>query len=261
MVMEFNGEEYKKSSRHQKEWGGRIIAELALAKEARVLDLGCGDGVLTAQLAELVPEGRVLGIDCSQGMLATANQLEKGNLSFQLMDINDLAFENDFDLIFSNATLHWVKDHRSLLRRIYDALKPSGRIRFNFAAEGNCSHFNRIVREVMTKPCFACYFTDFQWPWFMPKVEEYERLVRTQAFTDVKVWGEEADRYFANTEEMTGWIDQPSLVPFVHRLPRDEASAFRDEVIERMIALTRQPDGRCFETFRRINVSARKPGE
>ena len=112
MPHEFNGEEYKKASTHQKEWGNKIIAEFNLRGDEHILDLGCGDGVLTAELARLVPDGFVLGIDSSRGMIATARKLEAKNLSFRVEDINNLDFKNEFDLVFSNAALHWVKNHR-----------------------------------------------------------------------------------------------------------------------------------------------------
>ena len=73
-----------------------------------------------------------------------------------------------------------------------------------------------------------------------------------------RVWGENADRYFPDAEEMIKWIDQPSLVPFLAHLPETAKPRLREYVVKRMIEETRQDDGRCFETFRRINVSARK---
>jgi len=257
--LEFDGEKYKSASRHQKEWGGKIVSELALPTNARVLDLGCGDGVLTEQLARLVPEGLALGIDASQSMIDTAKKLERNNLHFQRLDINQMDFGDEFDLIFSNATLHWIKDHQGLLRKVYKALKANGTIRSNFAGDGNCSHFYKVIKEVMAEPRYAPNFKDFIWPWFMPWVEEYAQLVGAEAFVEVKVWGENADRYFANAEEMTGWIEQPSIVPFLRCVAAEDAKPFRDEVVEKMIALTRQADGRCFETFRRIKVFAKKP--
>lgn len=107
---EFDGQKYKAASSHQKEWGTRIVAELRLTGSENILDLGCGDGVLTKQLANLVPKGKVLGIDASKGMIETAKELERSNLSFAVQDINDIAFSNEFDLIFSNAALHWVSN-------------------------------------------------------------------------------------------------------------------------------------------------------
>ena len=162
MAHEFDGTKYERASTHQKEWGTKLIAELSLIGSEHVLDLGCGDGVLTSQIAELVPDGDVLGIDASQGMIDAALPKERNNLHFHRMDINDLDFENRFNLVFSNATLHWVADHRRLLQNTYRALRTGGRIRFQFAGDGNCENFIAVVRKAIALEEFRIYFAGFK---------------------------------------------------------------------------------------------------
>lgn len=258
MPHEFNGEAYKQSSTHQKEWGKKIICEFDLMGNEHISQPGCGDGVLTAQLAELVPEGFVLGIDSSRGMIEVASELRKKNLKFKLQDINSLDYQEEFDLVFSNATLHWVKDHNRLLNNSLRCLKKEGMVRFNFAAEGNCSHFLKVIKIAMKLPEYSRHFKSFTWPWYMPAVDEYENLVRQFRFGEIKVWGEIADRFFPDKETMIKWVDQPSIVPFLGCIPKKEKQGFRGYVVEKMVEETRQVDGRCFENFRRINLSARK---
>jgi trans-aconitate 2-methyltransferase len=258
MTHEFDGKKYEKASAHQKEWGTKLITELDLRGTERILDLGCGDGALSAQIADLVPNGEVVGIDASRGMIEAARSKVRENLRFVLMDINELNYVEQFDVVFSNATLHWVKDHQRLLRGVVRALVKGGRLRFNFAGEGNCSHFFSVVREAMSAQEFAVHFAGFDWPWYMPSVKEYSALMGAGGMDEGRVWGENADRYFADAEEMIKWIDQPSLVPFLAHVPDGAKVRFREYVIGRMIEGTRQDDGRCFETFRRINVSAHK---
>ena len=256
MVHEFDGEKYARVSAHQKEWGARLIDELELRGDERVLDLGCGDGALTAELADRVPRGRVLGIDASEGMIEAARRHERGNLAFERMDINDLSFEGKFDVVFSNATLHWVKDHDALLANAYRSLVGGGGVRFNFAADGNCAHFFEVVREVMARDAYAGSFASFEWPWTMPSVGAYEALLQRFAFSRSRVWGENADRTFPDAEALIGWIDQPSLVPFLEHGEGADRGRFRDAVVERMLEETGVGDGTYFETFRRINVHA-----
>ncbi|MBN1257267.1 MAG: methyltransferase domain-containing protein [Planctomycetes bacterium] len=258
MTFDFNGEKYSQASTHQKEWGNKMISEFNLRGNEQILDLGCGDGVLTVQLAELVPDGHVTGIDSSLSMIATAMQNLRVNTTFTHMYIEDLAFNNQFDLIFSNAALHWVKDHVQILQKVYDALKDGGIARFNFAGDGNSAYFFKVVKEVMREPGFASDFTGIEWPWYMPELDEYRVLANLYPFSEVKVWGENADRFFPDRDAITRWIDQPSLVPFVRQVGESRKQAFRDRVVERMLAETLQPDGTCFETFRRINLWARK---
>ncbi|MDR2967866.1 MAG: methyltransferase domain-containing protein [Methanobacteriaceae archaeon] len=256
-TFEFDGEKYKQSSKHQKEWGSSLISEMELKGNEMILDLGCGDGVLTEQLSLLVPEGKIIGIDASFGMIQTAKKLEKDNLSFICMDITDMDFINDFDIIYSNATLHWVKNHEELLKNTLLALKSYGTIRWNFAGDGNCSNFFEIIKSVINNN-YKKYFFNFQWPWYMPSSEEYEKLIAKAGFSSFLVELENKDRYFSNEDEMIKWIDQPSIVPFIQCIPDNKKENFRNIVIKRMIEKTKEADGRCFETFRRIDVKAAK---
>lgn len=258
MALEFDGEKYRRASAHQKEWGAKLVSELRLQGDESILDLGCGDGVVTAQLAASVPEGRVLGIDASQGMIDSAREQRAGNLQFELMDIGAIDFDGEFDVVFSNATLHWVKDHRKLLANVFRALRAGGCLRWNFAAHGNCRCFDKVVREVMTLEANSAHFRAFEWPWYMPRLEEYRELLAACAFDETRVWGENADRYFPTAEALIGWIDQPSIVPFLSRVADSDKQSFRGAVVERMLRETIQGDGTYFETFRRINVYARK---
>lgn len=258
-TFEFDGEKYKKASRHQKEWGNSLISQIRLTGNETVLDLGCGDGVLTEKLAQLVPNGTVLGIDASKGMIETAKTIEKDNLKFIKMDIDAMDFKEEFDIIYSNAALHWVKNHRQLLRNSLRALKPGGRIYWNFAGDGTCAAFNSLMGEIIKKPEYKAYFSDFDWPWVMLPAKEYGQMAQAAGFTAVKIKEENKDRYFADEEELTGWIDQPSIVPFLQNIPEKQKRKFRSEVIMGMLNRTRQTDGTYFETFRRINICAERP--
>jgi trans-aconitate methyltransferase len=92
----------------------------------------------------------------------------------------------------------------------------------------------------------------------MPTIDEYSALVHRHPFAEVRVWGENADRCFPDEEALIKWIDQPSLVPFLQSVADDTKEQFRSLVIARTIAETQQNNGSCFETFRRVNVFAKK---
>ncbi len=257
-TFEFDGRKYKKASIHQKEWGNTLISELKLKGNERVLDLGCGDGVLTEQLSLAVPNGEVLGIDASIGMIETAKGIIKDNMDFQQLDINEINYENEFNVIFSNAALHWVKDHKRLLENAYQALKIQGIILWDFGSSGNCANFIDVISKKITDDKFAGYFKNFEWPWFMPSKPQYEQLISLIGFSDFTIMEMNRDRYFSNAEEMIRWIDQPCIVPFLKCVPGQVKKVFRDEVVAEMVKKTRQPNGTYFETFRRLKIYAKK---
>lgn len=255
---EFDGEKYKAASLPQKEWGTSLISQLSLQGNEAILDLGCGDGILTEQLSLLVPDGKVLGVDASIGMINTAKKLCRNNLDFIQMDINNLNFSNKFDAIFSNAALHWIKNHNMLLHNSYEALKAGGIILWSFGGHGNCTNFLEIIQSKINDEKYRDFFKDFEMPWFMPSASQYEKLISKIGFSEFTIESVNRDRYFSTSDEMIKWIDQPCIVPFIERIPDTLKSTFRNEVIKEMIEKTGQTDGTCFETFRRLQIYAKK---
>ena len=255
---EFDGEKYKLASAPQKEWGQSLISEISLQGNERILDLGCGDGYLTEQLALLVPNGEVLGIDASVGMIQTAQKICRDNLAFVHMDINSLYFSDEFDIIFSNAALHWVKDHKRLLQNSHAALKAGGILLWDFGSDGNCSNFLAVMQKKITEDKYTEFFKNFEMPWFMPSKSHYAELIANIGYSHFTITEVNRDRFFPTSDEMIKWIDQPCIVPFMECIPDILKSTFREEVIEEMLGRTQQPDSTCFETFRRLQIYAQK---
>jgi trans-aconitate 2-methyltransferase len=254
----FDGKKYERASLCQREWGIELVEKLQLNGNEVILDLGCGNGVITRALAERVPQGRVVGVDNTPSMLDAARAHKTANMTLKLLDITEITFAAEFDVVFSNAALHWVLDHEKLLRMIYNAVKPGGFVRAQFGAAGNIVNLSEVLREVMRLPTYVPYFKTFRWPWYMPTPEEYEKVLSHTEFRNYRVWGENKDRYFSDEESLISMVEEMGLVPFIAVLPEDLKQLFRDTVINKLIAKTKQPDGRCFETFRRINVYAEK---
>ena len=255
---EFDGEKYKAASSHQREWGTSLISQLSLRGNEKILDLGCGDGSLTEQLSLLVPNGKVLGIDTSMGMIKTAKKISRDNLEFVQMDINNLNFSDEFDIIYSNAALHWVKDHHRLLHNSYTALKTDGIILWDFGSDGNTVNFLEVIQRNITDNDYRDYFKNFEFPWFLPSKKQYEKIISNIGYSDFAITEVNRDRFFPTSDEMVKWIDQPCIVPFMERIPDVIKDTFRKTVIEQMLEKTQQPDGTCFETFRRLQVYAKK---
>ena len=124
----WDADAYARHSSAQLAWAQELIGKLALRGDERMLDIGCGDGRVTAELARLVPRGEAVGVDNSEEMIRRASSAfpaaSVANLSFRRMDALSLSFATAFDVTFSNAALHWVRDHRTMLAGVASILKP-----------------------------------------------------------------------------------------------------------------------------------------
>jgi trans-aconitate 2-methyltransferase len=131
-----------------------LIARIAAEAPARVVDLGCGPGNLTALLAARWPTARVEGVDASPAMLERARELADGRLSFTLGDVRDWRPAVPVDVIVSNATLQWVPAHRSLLPRLVSALAPGGWLAMQ--VPGNFDEpSHRLLHDLADQPPYA----------------------------------------------------------------------------------------------------------
>ena len=119
------------------QYGESLIKLLDPKPEDRILDLGCGSGQLTSKINELAKE--VIGIDKSPEMINDARS-KYPNINFQVADASNFNFENKFDAIFSNATLHWVLDYKNAIKCMYDSLKTKSKIVVEFGGERECSN-------------------------------------------------------------------------------------------------------------------------
>ena len=137
----WNAADYAANSTVQQSWARELIAKLHLRGDEHLLDVGCGDGKVTAEIARAVPRGSVTGIDASAEMIAFAKKTfpQKGlpNLEFHVMDAREIELNKQFDLVFSNAALHWVDDHQRFLQGASAVLKPGGRLVVSCGGKGN----------------------------------------------------------------------------------------------------------------------------
>jgi trans-aconitate 2-methyltransferase len=128
-MTDWNAGRYHEISAPQQAWGRRVLERLPLEGHERVLDLGCGTGRLTEQLARKLPQGQVFGLDRSEAMLTTAAAWLREHApktALVLADGAALPFVRCFDAVFSGATFHWIHDHSALFRSIIIALRPAG---------------------------------------------------------------------------------------------------------------------------------------
>lgn len=144
------------------------LLELLDAKAGeRILDLGCGTGHMTAQIA--ASGASVIGIDRSPDMIDRAQQAHPG-IRFEVMDALELAFAEPFDAVFSNATLHWIKDPQPVIAGIARILRPGGRFVAEFGGKGNIAGIVAAGERAWAALRLPGAFPD---PWYYPSVAEY----------------------------------------------------------------------------------------
>jgi trans-aconitate 2-methyltransferase len=236
MTFSWDAEEYARNSAAQLGWARELIAKLGLAGHESVLDIGCGDGKVSAELARQVPGGEVIGVDSSQDMIQKARTAfphdENGNLSFQLMDARELAFESRFNIAFSNATLHWVKDHRAVLHGVARSLKPRGRLLFQMGGLGNGEDIFAIAETMIASDAWREHFHDFQLPWSFYGPHEYRPWCAEAGLILRRAELLPKDMIQQGTAGLAGWI-RTTWMPYTSRLPETLREAFIHEAAYR----------------------------
>ncbi|MGY6274753.1 class I SAM-dependent methyltransferase [Methylomonas sp. MgM2] len=148
----WNARDYARNSQAQQQWAKELMAGLQLTGRETVLDLGCGNGKVTAEIATIVDCGTVVGIDNSDAMIALAKrrypEKQHPNLTFQVMDAGKLSFAECFDVVFSNAVLHWVKQHHPVLDGLYRSLKSGGKILLLMGGKGDATGMLAAIDRV-----------------------------------------------------------------------------------------------------------------
>jgi trans-aconitate 2-methyltransferase len=238
--MDWDAADYVAHSAAQQAWARELIAQLGLRGDERVLDIGCGDGRATALLAERLPHGSVLGVDSSPSMIAKAREQfpdgsrgpgPRANLSFALMDARALDLPPAFDVAFSTAALHWMSDHRAILRGVRAALVPGGRVFFEMGGRGNITEALAVVDEVLARPRWRGFFDGFAPPHHFFGPDDYEAWLPEAGFSVSRLRVFERDMTHAGRPAFLGWL-RTTWSTYVQRVPPDLASAFVDEVAD-----------------------------
>ncbi len=230
----WDAHDYQKSSDAQFKLGRELILKLGLRGGESVLDIGCGDGKVTAEIAARLPHGSVTGIDNSQEMIDLACRTfpRDGfpNIRFIHKDACRLDFHQEFDIVFSNAVLHWVKDHRPVLKGIYTGLKTPGRLLLQMGGRGNVADMTRVVLGITARPEWASYFRGFVPPYSFFGTEEYSKWLPEAGFKPLRIELISRDMAQQGKEGLAGWF-RTTWHPFIHRVPGAMQQDFITEVV------------------------------
>jgi trans-aconitate methyltransferase len=259
--MGWDAGEYAKHSSVQQQWARELIGKLAWRGDERVLDIGCGDGKVTAEIARVaVPRGSVLGIDSSADMIGFASRqfTDVANLRFLRMNARDITLRCEFDVVFSNAALHWVVDHRPVLRGIAAALKPGGRVLLQMGGKGNAATMVETIERVAASRAWSRWFDRFAFPYGFHGTKDYDSWLRDAGFEPVRIELIPKDAAH-DPQSLAGWV-RTTWLPWTDRVPAEERETFIGEVVEVYIAAhPLDAQGQTHVPMVRLEVEARRP--
>jgi len=228
-------EAYEKSSSAQEKWADEILSRLALRGDESILDIGCGDGRITAKMAALVKDGSVTGIDTSQEMIGFARkrfpQSSFPNLEFRYGDASRLTYVDEFDLVISFACLHWILDHRPVLDGIKASLRHGGRTFLQFGGRGNAADILRAVNEVISEERWSESFREFRFPYGFFGPEEYRAWAEDAGLEAIRVDLIQKDMVQKGRGGLASWMSTTWL-PYLERVRADQRQELVNEVVD-----------------------------
>jgi len=171
---QWQSDSYQENTGFVSVYGEDVLGWLDAKPDERILDLGCGDGILTRKIAEQGVD--VIGVDASKNFVDTACN---AGLDVRLMDGHELTFNNEFDAVFSNAALHWMLQPTKVIAGVRKALKPGGRFVGEFGGFGNVAAVSTAMRAVGVAMGGNA---DLAGPWFYPTVSQYSAMLETAGF-------------------------------------------------------------------------------
>jgi trans-aconitate 2-methyltransferase len=258
---EWNADAYHRLSDPQLKWGIPVLARLPLQGNELVLDVGCGTGRLTELLLERLPRGRVIAMDLSANMLEAARShlapRFDSRIHFIRADAAALPIRTHADAIFSTATFHWVLDHPSLFRSLYDALVPGGRLVAQCGGGPNIKRVHDRCNVLMAAPRYASHFSGWRDPWEFADADTAAARLRAAGFVAVETTMEYTPVIQPDAKAFADFVGPVICRPHLARLP-DETS--RKEFMQAITELAAKDDPPFELDYWRLNMAARKPG-
>lgn len=260
----WDAHDYARHSGQQQIWARELIARLGLRGDESILDIGCGDGKVTAEIAARAADGAVVGVDNAVAMIALARQRypqsSHANLRFGLADARCLPFCDAFDVVFSNATLHWLVDHRPALQSIARSLKPGGRAVLQMGGRGNGAAIIALLDRMTVQTEWARYFAGFSFPYGFHGPQEYAPWLRDAGLTARRSALIAKDMVHQGRAGLAGWI-RTTWLPWTQRVPDAERDLFVAALVDGYLgAYPLDAQGQAHVAMMRLEVEAQKPG-
>jgi len=197
------------------EYGQDLVKLLNPTSGERILDVGCGTGDLMNSLVHLGVS--VLGVDLSEAMIVKAKE-KYPELNFAVRDVLELGFQEEFDAVFSNATLHWVKEPMVALEKMFDSLKAGGRFVAEFGGAGNVELILSEFRNQCKQEGYPV--TSESLPWYFPSIGQYTSLMEDVGFKVTYAIHFSRPTALDGEEGLRNWL-RMFMPDFLHLLPDD----------------------------------------
>jgi len=270
----WDGNLYHNHSSRQEKTAHGLLARKVFSPDAHILDVGCGDGKITAYLASnRVPQGKVVGLDYSENMLDFArehySQDEYPNLTFMHGDAQKLDFSEKFDHIVSFNCLHWARDHEAVLRGMYKSLKKGGDILLCIGAANSLSQ--SLVNDLARDPRWKESIGEELGEWiYLQDDVTYRDLLKKHGFTITYCRVEKEIQPYINRDAFSKVFE--TTVPHVALLTQEQRAEFVEEAVDRFVQageklpenargkVTQLPDGSFSLVMVRLVVQAKKEG-
>lgn len=244
----WRADRYAQNARFVAELGAPVLALLDPQPGERILDVGCGDGALTEQIAAL--GATVVGVDSAPDMIRAAQQR---GLDVRLMDGQHLRFEQEFDAVFSNAALHWMRQPEAVLAGVRRALKPGGRFVAELGGFGNVAAITVALSAVLNRRGVDGVA---RIPWYFPTEQEYREHLESVGFTVASI--HLIPRPTLLPTGMRGWL-ATFAEHFIKALPEEQQAAALEETITLLEPVLCDRRGNWMADYVRLRFSAHLP--
>ncbi|TRZ44295.1 class I SAM-dependent methyltransferase [Robertkochia solimangrovi] len=235
------------------DYGNSLIELLEPKNGEHILDVGCGSGQLTSQIASF--GSSTVGIDSSETMIMDA-RIRFPQLRFEVMDASDLKFQEKFDAVFSNAALHWVLDSRGAAVSMFNCLNPGGRLVLEMGGKGNVQAIIESLRKILAKYGYHKQAAHEQW--FFPSIAVYAAILEDAGFR-IKL-AQHFDRptlLAAEESGITDWLTMFADGFFVGVNAKDRIAIMnqvQDDLKERCLV-----EGKWYADYKRLRIVAERP--
>ena len=235
-MTEWNAAEYYRRSSLQEAMAQEVLALLDLKGSEQILDVGCGDGKITAEIAARDPRSSVVGVDPSRNMISFAQRnfgrATRPNLRFEVADARCLPFQDEFDLVVSFNALHWIPEQDAALSSIHSTLISGGRAQLRLVPAGARKSLEDVVEETRQTPRWSAYFRDFHDPYLHLTPDQYAAMAERSRFRVLQVSSKDHTWDFGSHAAFSGFC-AVGCVAWTRRLPEAERADFINDALNR----------------------------